>query len=198
MSVYNKCSDIQPIPDQLMSRSSTLGASFDYPRVGATVRRLLADHRTGADVSVGPFLRDITDEISAFSEPGERTRITHRHANDSMVSAADAEPVGLIVGELVANAVHYAHPAGVPGCVNVSSTSAGDRLSSLEVKDDGVGLPVTFDCLVDGGAGLDAVRRLASQLGASLNFNDLGIGLLVRLDMAVAPGGRPKSSKAAS
>jgi two-component sensor histidine kinase len=164
-----------------------LNVAFDYPRVAATVKRLLSERSPGADVSLGPFLRDITDQILTASGPGGRTHLAHSHARGSAVSAANAAPIGLIVGELVANAVHYAHPAGVPGQIDVSSTTPGaGRPSSIEVKDDGVGLPEAFDTLSDGGAGLGAVRQLANQLGAGLEFNDLGVGLSVRLDLPFA------------
>ena len=122
--------------------------------------------------------------------------MTHAHPDASVVSAADAEPLGLIVGALVANAVQHAHPAGVQGRIDVSSTAAGARLSSIEVEDDGVGLPEAFDEATDGGAGLEAVRRLVRQMGAQLNFNDLGVGLIVRLDLPAAPGGSCKAQEA--
>jgi two-component sensor histidine kinase len=150
-------------------------------------------------VSLGSFLRELTDEILASSGPGDRTRLTHSHPGGGAVAAENAKPIGLIVGELVANAVHYAHPAGVWGRIDVSSTSSAmDGLSSIEVRDDGVGLPERFDHLVDGGAGLNAVRSLAGQLGGSLHFDDHGTGLSVRLNLPAPHGARPRHLRAVS
>jgi len=86
--------------------------------------------------------------------------------------------VGLIVGELVTNALKYAHPAGVFGEIIVGCTDAGDRLV-IEVADDGVGLPEGFDAAKNAGLGLRLVHSLAEQLRATLMFNDSGTGLSV-------------------
>jgi two-component sensor histidine kinase len=177
----------------------TLSDGFDYPRVTTTVERLLCGREPGAEVSLGPFLRELTDQILAASGPADRTQLTHSHPGGSAIAAANAAPIGLIVGELVANAVHYAHPAGVWGRIDVSSrNSAADRLSSIEVSDDGVGLPERFDHLVDGGAGLNAVRCLADQLGARLHFSDQGIGLSVRLELPAPHGVGPRGLRVVS
>jgi two-component sensor histidine kinase len=168
-----------------------MNATHEDPKVATCIDGMLAGGIQGADVRLAPFLRGITNEILGRSVPGDRTSLTHSHPADSTISAAQARPVGLIVGELVTNAVSYAHPSGIPGRINVSSgagAAAGDY--SIKVSDDGVGLPERFDPEVDGGAGLKAVRSLAGRLGARLQFSDDGVGLSVRLDVP-APPARP-------
>ena len=150
----------------------------------ARVERLLAAHPQGAAVKLDPFLQDITDEILAASTPRDRTTLSHSHPKDGAVAGRQARSVGLIVGELVTNAINFAHPAGVWGRVGVSSRpGAAQGSQCIQVQDDGVGLPENFDPHVDGGAGLSAVRSLAERLGAKLDFTDRGIGLSVRLDV---------------
>ncbi len=54
-----------------------------------------------------------------------------------------AIPVGLIVNELVTNALKYAFPEGRPGTVEISLQAQDDNTLALRVKDDGVGLQAT-------------------------------------------------------
>lgn len=151
------------------------------------MKRLLSNRDPSSTVNLEPFLRDITDAVLAFSYQGDGTRLTHSHAGGGAVSACDAEPIGLIVGELVANAVHYAHPTGIEGRIDVRSAATGaNGAFCIEVEDDGVGLPEAFDTLADGGEGLEAVRQLAGEMGADLQFIDDGVGLSVRLELPLA------------
>jgi two-component system, sensor histidine kinase PdtaS len=65
------------------------------------------------------------------------------HADPMMISADYAIPLGLLINELVTNAVKYAYPAE-PGEIRVSAREIGKRLQ-VEVSDQGVGLPEGFD-----------------------------------------------------
>jgi two-component sensor histidine kinase len=87
-----------------------------------------------------------------------------------------AIPLGLIVGELVTNAVKYAHPTGVAGIIRIDSSRHNGAIV-IEISDDGVGLPEGLDPLATADAGLAMVRTLAAQLGASISFDNHGLGL---------------------
>ena len=98
--------------------------------------------------------------------------------------------MGLIVTELVTNAVKYAHPAGAPGRVEVRCRRACDDSVEVSVADDGVGFPEDFDPVSDGGLGLRVVRSLARQLGADLAFESGPLGLTVRVTAPPERDGR--------
>jgi two-component sensor histidine kinase len=96
-----------------------------------------------------------------------------------------AVPLGLMVGELVTNAIKYAHPAGVAGVIKIGSSRHTGAIV-IEVSDDGVGLPEGLDPQATGGAGFAMVRGLAAQLGASISFDDNGLGLSCALRIPYA------------
>jgi len=67
----------------------------------------------------------------------------HCHADPMLLSADHAIPVGLLINELVTNAVKYAYPNG-DGVIEVSAGEVDGHLH-VEVSDQGVGLPNGFD-----------------------------------------------------
>ena len=85
-------------------------------------------------------------------------------------------PLALIVTEMVANAIKYAHPGGAPGAI-VAYGSGDETFTMIEIADNGVGLPENFDPKTDGKLGLQLVRSLAKQLGATLVFDSDALGL---------------------
>ncbi len=85
-----------------------------------------------------------------------------------------AAPCGLILNELVGNALKHAFHGRAEGEVLVSlrGGSQGDVL--LRVRDDGVGLPPGFDWMKTRSLGLRLVRMLAKQLRASVEISGDG------------------------
>ena len=80
-----------------------------------------------------------------------------------------AVPCGLIVNELVSNALKHAFPEGRAGRISVEIHPEGDQQLILTVADDGVGLPAGLE---DGPAqtlGLRLVSLLATQLNGVVN-----------------------------
>ena len=74
-----------------------------------------------------------------------------------------ASPCGLILNELISNALKHAYPGDGAGTVRVSLQLLGDRVA-ITVSDDGIGLPTGFDDQRDGNLGLELVRMLVGQL----------------------------------
>jgi two-component sensor histidine kinase len=66
----------------------------------------------------------------------------HSHADPMILSADHAIPLGLLINELVANAVKYAYPGG-SGAIEVSAHEIDGQLR-VEVSDHGIGLPDGF------------------------------------------------------
>jgi two-component sensor histidine kinase len=80
-----------------------------------------------------------------------------------------AIPCGLIVNELVSNALKHAFPEERTGTISVVVTEHSDSFT-LEVSDDGVGIPLTIDTKRASTMGLQLMRSLAHQLGGDIVF----------------------------
>jgi len=85
-----------------------------------------------------------------------------------------AIPCGLIISELVSNALKHAFPDGRPGQVLVRLHLAQGRGCTLVVGDDGIGLPEDLDLETTESLGLHLVSRLVAQLEGSINLDRSG------------------------
>jgi len=90
------------------------------------------------------------------------------------LTITDAIPCGLILNELVSNALKYAFPGDRTGVIRVSFARIGNEDVELTVADDGVGLPAGFSIEESPTLGLQVVRTLTRQLGAMLSVSGDG------------------------
>lgn len=77
-----------------------------------------------------------------------------------------AIPIGLILNELISNALKHAFPDGRSGHIRIEARSHDGRVD-LAVTDDGVGVPEDLDTRKSKSLGLQIVEILARQFGGS-------------------------------
>jgi PAS domain S-box-containing protein len=86
-----------------------------------------------------------------------------------------ANTCGLIVNELVSNAISHAFPGGDPGRIRIEFRSGADAETyRLVVADDGIGIPIGVDPLAADTLGLRLVRLLAGQIQGTLAVDIVG------------------------
>jgi len=116
--------------------------------------------------------------LDAYSVDRDRVRLRLSIA-ELRLSPEKAIPCGLIVNELVVNAIKHAFPEGRSGSIDVSLSEDGDGRVSLAVRDDGTGVPEK-----SAGAaptiGMNLVRTLVKQLGGEIETSSGG-GMTARI-----------------
>ena len=85
------------------------------------------------------------------------------------VPLATAVPLGLIVHELLTNAIQHGYPNGEPGRILVKLWRDASTQVHMTVSDDGVGMSECAEEEAGRSAGLTIVRSLVRQLGATLD-----------------------------
>ncbi len=94
--------------------------------------------------------------------------------DDVFLPADYIPPIGLMVGELVTNAVNHAFPERTQGTIWIGLHIAGDSMCTLSVADDGVGAKGADAQAKNSGFGLFLVGLLARQLHGSVDIRQDG------------------------
>lgn len=106
---------------------------------------------------------------SLFTSYGvDRRQIELRIATHGVAMNVNlAIPCGLIVNEVVSNALKHAFPAGRSGSIQIEAEQRPDGTYVLQMSDDGVGMPAQAGAQT-ATLGLRLVERLVGQLGGTL------------------------------
>ena len=122
-----------------------------------------------AAIDLGSYLERVATQSfrSASDAASAPVRLDLRLSHVA-VEISEATSCGLIVNELVSNALKHGFPGGRSGQITVSLTSSLVGAIELEVSDDGAGLPADFSTHRTGSLGLLLVSDLVRQLGGAL------------------------------
>jgi two-component sensor histidine kinase len=116
----------------------------------------------------------------------DTARITRKVAMDPLVLGVDqAIPAGLILNELVSNALKHGFPQELCGNVTVEGSTSNGRLQ-LTVRDNGVGIPDGFHPEQSRSLGLRIVQILARQLKGTFDF-ERSAGSIFRVSFPLNP-----------
>jgi two-component sensor histidine kinase/ligand-binding sensor domain-containing protein len=140
-----------------------------------------------ARINVPEYIRELVAHfINTYENLMER--ITPRIQVDNISLNMDtAIPIGLILSELISNALKHAFPHGEEGEVHIILRSQPDGTAVLRVSDNGVGLPRDMDVHQDQSLGLQLVTLLTHQVKGTLEM-DGGSGTTVTITFPYTPG----------
>ncbi|MBI5114632.1 MAG: sensor histidine kinase [Rhodovulum sp.] len=136
-------------------------------------------------IDFGAVLLELCEQIVGRMARARRFDIRVDIAPRCLLPVVDVARLSLIATELIINAIQHAHPAGIPGILEIGSHVDPVGTLTLTVSDDGIGLPADFDPRRDGGLGLILIRSLGRRLGATISYESIGLGLQVTVTMPV-------------
>jgi two-component sensor histidine kinase len=153
-------------------------------------RRLYTSHDLKS-VLLNQYLEALLEDLRRSAEGNKMSRLTLK-AEPIEIDPDRAVAIGIIVNELVMNAVKYAYPDGA-GPIHIVLNANGDDLE-LSIADDGVGLNVKTDPRSTG-MGQRIVTAMAQKLDASVERDPqhAGTRIVLRFRRATAPA-RPASA----
>jgi two-component sensor histidine kinase len=128
------------------------------------------------------YLAGLVDELRRAATADTVEQWVELRAAPVRLETDKAVPIGLIVNELVTNALKYAYPPGAPGVVRVSLEQDDARTITLIVEDDGGGM-TDLTPAKGGGLGTVIVRSMAETLRATveLDRSHKGTRTIIRL-----------------
>lgn len=148
----------------------------------ALIHEMLYQTENLSSIELEPYVSRLVNALmDAYAKDPDKIRI-RLAMGPIFIGINQAPPLGLILTELVTNALKYAFPEGRKGQILVAA-KLGDSQVEITVSDNGVGFPAGFDWRVANSLGLKLVRMLTEvQLAGTIGFNqDAGTTFTVRI-----------------
>ncbi|WP_088890824.1 histidine kinase dimerization/phosphoacceptor domain -containing protein [Leptolyngbya ohadii] len=123
-------------------------------------------------INFDEYIRDLADNLLRSYGASSQAATLRTEAIDVWLSIDTAIPCGLIINELVSNALKHAFPAATSEneiCVEISS--AGHNRFKLTVRDNGIGFPPELDFRNTESLGLELVCVFTEQLEGTIELD---------------------------
>jgi PAS domain S-box-containing protein len=146
-----------------------LRESQDRIRAMAAVHSLLYKSKNFAEINFGDYIREMAGQLFRSYNTRPQTISLLIHAEDVRLSIDTAIPCGLIMNELVSNALKHAFPGGREGEIRVEM-SRDQNSVRIVFADNGVGFPEGVDFHNTETLGLQLVHMLVAQLGGAIEM----------------------------
>jgi two-component sensor histidine kinase len=142
----------------------------------SAVHSICQPSQAGGTVDLAVYARSLIREAQvAWGQPPDRERLSIKlSAEPWTVPFEQALPVGLILNELILNAVQHAFPEGQSGEIRVVLESDDRGRLVIEVSDNGTGLPAGFDLHTVTSLGLQLVVIQTDQLAGTVEASSDG------------------------
>lgn len=151
----------------------------------ALVHESLYGSENLARIDFAEYAQSLAKDIfSSHGSPGVSIRL--KNELDPVFMGADlAVPCGLILNELISNALKHAFPNGTGGEVKVTLRSDGGGRCTLCVEDSGVGIPADLELNTNKSLGLRLVRSLTRQIRGTFKLLKVDPGTSAHLQFTV-------------
>lgn len=133
------------------------------------IHEKLYKSRDLSNIDLGNYIKDLVSHILKAYKLNQEIAFSIKF--DSIQLSIDtAIPCGLIINELINNTLKYAFPEGHKGKIEIDITKEGECIS-LEIMDNGVGIPETFDIASSDSLGLQLVETLIRQINGNVELD---------------------------
>ncbi|NVB83488.1 MAG: histidine kinase, partial [Kofleriaceae bacterium] len=146
----------------------------------ALVHELLYQSKDFAHLEIGRYIDSIGNWLVKTYASGKGEIHFSSSTENVCLDIDRAIPCGLIVNELITNALTHAFPGDRSGNIRVTIVQSDDTMT-LTVTDDGVGMPADFEVSGRKSFGLAITRTLTAQLGGTLDIESSDSGTSARV-----------------
>jgi PAS domain S-box-containing protein len=150
----------------------------------ARVHDLLSRSESEQRVDVATYVTDLCEALRPITENDARITLESQVEQGVLIEADTAVPLGIVVTELVTNAVKYAFPPPASGTILVQLRGHVGRTAELVVRDDGIGM----SHIREGSLGYGLVRSLVEQIDGTIEtHSDHGLSVTVTFPASSPP-----------
>lgn len=147
--------------------------SQDRIRSMAFIHERLYQSEDLAQVNFSAYLDRLTEHLYRSHGVALRDVTCELDSEDAILSVDRAIPAGLIVNELVSNALEHAFPDDRGGVITVGFSTSDDS-GCLQISDNGIGVEDTDALERDQTLGIRLVKGLVRQLRGEINIDGDG------------------------
>lgn len=121
-------------------------------------------------VDMREYIDDLTWDLLRAYGQGERIQLS-TSVEEVYLDISHAVPCGIILNELISNAIRHAFPDGRSGGIGIVFARPAPGQYELTVSDDGVGLPAEEILAERNSLGLRLIQTLTTQLDGALEIS---------------------------
>jgi len=137
----------------------------------ALIHEQLYRSKDYARLDFSEYARNLASRVVVAAGVSQEPVTLELAVEDVVLPLDKAISCGLILNELITNALRHGFPDGRPGRIQLEIAAIGERHIRMAVRDDGIGLAAGIDVGLSESLGLQLVRALAEQLDAVLEVD---------------------------
>ncbi len=122
-------------------------------------------------VNIQTYITELSDYLKTSFNAGKEINFLI-NVDEILLDISQAIPIGLILNEVITNAIKYAFKGREAGGVYINMHNIQDNKILLGIKDNGIGLPGNFDLKDSTSMGMRLIYGLAKQINGKLNFEN--------------------------
>jgi PAS domain S-box-containing protein len=123
-------------------------------------------------VDLNRYIKNLAFSLFETYAVDTRSITIEVHTANAVMDIKRAIPVGLILNELIMNALRHAFPDNRKGKITIMLEEDGGRIG-LSVSDDGIGFPVGINPDTYDSMGLNLIRMLSNQIGGEFSIKGM-------------------------
>ena len=131
----------------------------------------------------------LVGSINALVNTALRDRLSFslKLCSACIVDSQQASTLAFVMSEILINALQYADPTDGRIAIKIACSPGRDGKTTLDICDDGVGLPRDFEEWIDA-MGIMVIRFRLQKIGASMDLrsDDLGVSYRIELPPTVS------------
>jgi PAS domain S-box-containing protein len=144
--------------------------SRDRIRSMALVHEKLYQSPDLAHIDMADYLRDLSTRLFYSSQVSPDKVKLKLEMEGVQIGINTAVPMGLILNELISNALKHAFPGGREGKIRVGLARVDGGMIRLTVENNGIGFPEEVDFRKAKSMGFQVVTALVEQLGGTIEM----------------------------
>ena len=144
-------------------------ASQDRILAMAKAYELLLESDYMSEVSVGKYITSLAEQLKYNYDNHNKVNITYS-LDELTISIEILDRLGLILNELITNAIKYAFEGRDSGNIHIELKNAEDHME-IKISDNGIGIPRKFNIHESKTLGLSIVDMLTQQLRGTMKLD---------------------------